>query len=241
MLKMRSGVAMLGLLLCAPWGALADEQAPASQASDTRARARELFLKGKRHYLERDYEAAMAAFGAAAKLHASPLLDFNMARCLDELGRREAAIEHYEGYLTARPDAQNSAYVRERVAALKRAGEEEAKRDPYEDLELPSSAPASAPTAVPAATGRTATPPSAPARAERAPAPARMSRPAPAPGRPGPWGQRPRESGPVYKQWWFWAAVVGGAVIGGFIIAMAASSGGDSDAARGQGGLTLEF
>jgi hypothetical protein len=120
------------------WPVIADAAPiPAGDAkavTESRERARQLFRQGKRHLGEGDYAGALAAFVAAEKLHPSPLIDYNAARCLDSLGRLAEAIERYRAYVEALPQADNAAEVRQRVATLE--GQlAELTRDPYVDLE----------------------------------------------------------------------------------------------------------
>lgn len=96
-------------------------------AEDPTARARALFLAGKKHYAAERYREAIAAFREANGLKPSPILDFNIARSHEELGEPASAIEHYERYLRARPKAANRSSVERRIAALRRSLTEKSK------------------------------------------------------------------------------------------------------------------
>ncbi len=211
--------------------------------ADDEGEAKAHFLRGKVAYLEGKYEAAAAAFKAAAALRPSPILDYNLGRCHDKLGHAQEALQAYERYLAASPDAANRLEVQTRVAQLRQALPKTAPapaptpRDPYEDLER---APHPASRPAPAAT---------PARPEELPHEAAVvgwpgQRQAAQPGVPPRAPRQPpppprRDEGPLYKQWWLWAAIGGGALITGFIIAVAASSHDRSAAGTQRTGLPI--
>jgi tetratricopeptide (TPR) repeat protein len=225
------------------------------------ADAKELFQQGKEHYSQGQYEKAIASFEAAGKIRPSPILDYNIARCHENLGNTQKAIEHYERYLEKKPDADNSAHVRERVATLKRAAapEKPAPADPSSAAPASTPTPPEKPAAVappgsteePGAPGpvheATLPPESGKVRERRTAHRSPKARPTPR-GQPrrNPY-QAPgkRDSGPFYKQWWFWAGCVGAAVIVGFVIYTASSksdpSSGTHKSGLQQGGLQLHF
>ncbi|MCA9667320.1 MAG: tetratricopeptide repeat protein [Myxococcales bacterium] len=123
--------AALLLLFCVQ---IAAPRAAAAGKPDPRERARQLFVQGKKAYAAGKYADAIIAFESAGKIKASPILDFNVARCLDKLGQLKPALARYRAYLKARPKAKNRAEVDKRVKALEAAIAKH-KADPYEDLE----------------------------------------------------------------------------------------------------------
>jgi hypothetical protein len=148
---------------------------PKEAAAGSDEEAKEHFLRGKQLFLEGKNADAIQAFKAAAALRPSPILDFNIGRCHDKLGRFREAISAYERYLSGRKDAPNRAEVQARIGELKRAMKKQRPpKDPYEELEAaPASAPASRPSpmAAPAPAGEKpgAVRPAPPARSQANP------------------------------------------------------------------------
>src|SRR4030095_7250105 len=70
--------------------------------------ARRHFEKGRAHYDRQDYRHALDEFLGAQRAKSLPGFDFNIARCHDRLEEYALAIEHYELYLTARPNAPDA-------------------------------------------------------------------------------------------------------------------------------------
>lgn len=81
--------------------------------------AQRRFRKGAAYYAVRDYDHAVAEFEAARRVKPSPELDFNIARCRDRLDQPGLAIEAYERYLDARPNAPDAPELRKRVEVLR--------------------------------------------------------------------------------------------------------------------------
>ena len=81
--------------------------------------AQRLFAEGAAAYDGKDYAHALEKFEAARRIRPLPAFDYNIARCHDRLGQAAPAIEAYERYLAAAPDAADSAEVRTRVAVLR--------------------------------------------------------------------------------------------------------------------------
>jgi tetratricopeptide (TPR) repeat protein len=226
------------------------------------ADAKELFQQGKEHYSQGQYEKAIASFEAAGKIRPSPILDYNIARCHENLGNTQKAIEYYERYLDKKPDADNSAQVRERVATLKRAAapEKPVPPDPSSAANEPEMAKEAPPPVTPPGSAEepgapgpvheaTLPPESGKARETRTAQRSPHARPAPSrQPRRDPYGAPgKRDQGPFYKQWWFWAACAGAAVIVGFVIYTASSRSDRSSSNKeyglqqGAGGLQLRF
>jgi hypothetical protein len=236
--------------------------------ADDAALARAHFTRGKQHYAAGKFQEAIRSFRQAAAIQGSPTLEYNIGRCHEKLGQPDAAIAAYQRYLQGKPDASNRAEVQAKIAELRRLIAAGVPKDPYEDLEKPSSAPAPrtapasrAPAEEPGAPGAAPQVPPRDGREQQAdppheaslpqswrpaarPAPAapRLAQAAPRSPAPSPRPAPPpsrRDEGPVYKQWWFWVAIAGGAVVAGFVIGVAAT-GSSSPSARSSG-LEVRF
>jgi tetratricopeptide (TPR) repeat protein len=92
-----------------------------AQPADDGSQASKLFIEGRLHYEIGDFAEARARFEEARRLRPLPELDYDIARCWDQLGNAETAIAEYRKYLEAAPTAANAANVRARVAELERA------------------------------------------------------------------------------------------------------------------------
>lgn len=107
---MRSHAA-LALLLAAP-------PAIAASPGDVAA-AQAAYNEGVAAFKAERYEEALGRFEAAYALDPSPILLYNMARANEELGRPAAAINRFEQYLDAAPDASDRADVERRVRIMR--------------------------------------------------------------------------------------------------------------------------
>lgn len=81
--------------------------------------ARREYGAGAALYESGKYELALEKFRAAEKIDPSPDFDYNIARCLDRLGRWQEAADSYERFVQARPDAPETAGLRERIRVLR--------------------------------------------------------------------------------------------------------------------------
>jgi hypothetical protein len=155
----------LVVALAAPPVAQAQQEQAAGKSE--RNAARDSYNKGTAAYESGDYVAALDAFVQANALIPSAQALFWIARCQDQLGKREAAIEAYDQLIGradfAKLSADKQATSRERLAALK-----------------------ANPAAAPAAAVAVATPPPAEATTPAAPAAAPQSAAAPPPADPPP-------------------------------------------------------
>ncbi len=79
--------------------------------------ARRHYLQGAALYSEGKYQAAIDEFEIARRVHASPALDFNIARCHDRLEQLAPAIENYERFLASHP--ADAVEAMQRLAILK--------------------------------------------------------------------------------------------------------------------------
>jgi tetratricopeptide (TPR) repeat protein len=133
---------MRGLALCV--GLLAATATVAAQETpDEQARAH--FKRGRAAYDEGRYDTALRDFEEALRLSQRPALLYNIGRCHEQLGHAAAAIDAYERYLVAAPDATDRLEAKERIDRL-RARAAEPTRPPAPVLAPP--APTVAPVSV---------------------------------------------------------------------------------------------
>ena len=123
--------------------------------ADHKAAARARFEAGKKAYEAGEYRAAIAAFKAAMKLHPSPLLVYNIARCHEKLGEWEEAARVYRGYLRQFPEAPDRLAVAARVRELEEVARQLGRQRPPP---MGRAAPPPAPSASPRATSPAAVP-----------------------------------------------------------------------------------
>lgn len=91
-----------------------------ADVGDDAARAARFFDEGRQAYERGDYAGARAGFEAARQLRPLPELDYDIARCWDQLGHANEAVVEYRRFLTAAPDGPQAGAVRARIAALDR-------------------------------------------------------------------------------------------------------------------------
>lgn len=101
----------LALLLAAPPAIAAEPEAAAA--------AQAAYREGVGAFKAERYEEALARFEAAYALDPSPILLYNMARANEELGRPAAAIQRFEQYLDAAPEASDREDVMRRVRVMR--------------------------------------------------------------------------------------------------------------------------
>jgi hypothetical protein len=77
--------------------------------------------EGRQAYERHDFAGARVSFEAARNLWPLPELDYDLARCWDQLGHGSEAVAEYRRYLVAMPNAPNAGVVRARIAALEHA------------------------------------------------------------------------------------------------------------------------
>jgi hypothetical protein len=97
----------VALSLAAPSPAGAAE----SGTADDSARVAELNESGAKLYAERNYRRAIEKFIEAYAIDHDPNLLFNIARCYEELGETDAAIEKYQAFVAA-PGADTDGRLR---------------------------------------------------------------------------------------------------------------------------------
>ncbi|HKO93509.1 MAG TPA: tetratricopeptide repeat protein [Polyangiaceae bacterium] len=106
--------------------------------------------EGASLYAARDYRRAIEKFIQAYAVDSDPNLLFNIARCYEELGEVDAAIEKYEAFLkTPGADTRGKQRARESLQALRESGSQ------------PSGAAAAPSASGPAQPGADSSPPAA--------------------------------------------------------------------------------
>lgn len=133
-------------------------QAP---ATDSTARARELFDNGAALYDEGNYQAAIIAFQESYNLSKAPVLLFNIANCQERLGDLKAARDALNVYRAVAPAEERTALER-RIANLE-------ERIAQQAAATPAPAPVAAAPVV--AAPAPAAPPATPASVATVPAP----------------------------------------------------------------------
>lgn len=126
-MRLSSAVLAVVLVLAAR---SASAQAPGSTHD---AEARALFDAGAAAFDEGRFDEAHERFRRAHELSGRPELLYNIGAAADRGGHEQAAIEAYEAYVAALPDAENRSYVDARVAVLRaRLADAPATPDPRE-------------------------------------------------------------------------------------------------------------
>jgi len=90
-----------------------------AQAGGDDERAREVYTLGKLAAEEGRWEDAEGYFERAYELSDRPEMLYNIAVAREHMGARDEAIETFEAYLRARPDAPNRPGVEERISVLR--------------------------------------------------------------------------------------------------------------------------
>lgn len=80
--------------------------------------ARAHFERGVELYTQGDFPNAWLEFNSAYQI--VPLVDLlnNMARCEVRMGRPRQALDHFQQFIVARPNDQDSEYIRQEIARL---------------------------------------------------------------------------------------------------------------------------
>jgi tetratricopeptide (TPR) repeat protein len=143
-------IASLGLGLMPGAARAADGKAAAAPSGASSVA--QLNEEGAALYAARDYRRAIEKFIQAYAVDADPNLLFNIARCYEELGELDAAIEKYETFLkTPGADTRGRQRARESLAALREAQSSAASAAPAESAKV-----APAPAADPPASSQSA-------------------------------------------------------------------------------------
>jgi hypothetical protein len=119
-------------LVLPPAAARAADNRP-SPAPATPSSVAQLNEEGAALYAARDYRRAIEKFIQAYAVDSDPNLLFNIARCYEELGETDAAIEKYETFLkTPGADTRGRQRARESLTALR-----DAKNGPRGGADVP--------------------------------------------------------------------------------------------------------
>src|SRR5947209_6744505 len=108
---------LLGLLLvlCAAAPALADEKLGAAD----KAKAKQLYDEGLRHYNVAEYPEAITAWKQSYLISKKPLLLFNVGQAYRLSGDCKQAMTFYESYQREEPAPKNQADLDEALALCK--------------------------------------------------------------------------------------------------------------------------
>jgi tetratricopeptide (TPR) repeat protein len=123
-MMVRSIVVRLGLLMALATATASTEvsaqaaAAPSSQASDTEARAREAFQRGRIHYDNGEFDRASKAFEEAYSLSGRHALLYNLYLAYRDANQQEKAAEALRNYLTRVEVIENRPQLEARLKAL---------------------------------------------------------------------------------------------------------------------------
>ena len=112
------------------------QEAEGSNASDEEARA--LYQAGRVAFDDGRFADALGYFERAHELSGRPQLLFNIGSAADRLRRNAVALEHFEAYLEAVPDAENRRSVEARITLLRDALEHGREHGTAEDQVVPT-------------------------------------------------------------------------------------------------------
>jgi tetratricopeptide (TPR) repeat protein len=137
-----------GLAVAHASPARAADPRPSTPASANATGVAQLNEEGAALYAARDYRHAIEKFIQAYAVDADPNLLFNIARCYEELGEVDAAIEKYETFLkTPGADTRGRQRARESLATLREARDRAAEPPPARTPAAAETSPAAAPAA----------------------------------------------------------------------------------------------
>lgn len=95
--------------------------APAALAAeDAAARSKELFQEAQKLYKLQKYAEAIVKLDEANALKPHPVINYNIARCHEQLGDVPKALRAYRDYLRLSPDAKDKQAVSDSIANLER-------------------------------------------------------------------------------------------------------------------------
>jgi hypothetical protein len=101
--------------------AIVEAQArPAGEAAQVDEEARHLFEAGTRAFSDGRFEVALARFREAYELSRRPALLYNVGQAADRIRMDREALDAFERYLAAEPNAANRREVESRITALRR-------------------------------------------------------------------------------------------------------------------------
>jgi tetratricopeptide (TPR) repeat protein len=124
----------------------ANEVRPPGAAPANQTSVAQLNEEGAALYAARDYRRAIEKFIQAYAIDTDPNLLFNIARCYEELGEVDAAIEKYETFLkTPGADTRGRQRARESIVSLREARDGTGARSEAPRPSAPSHAPVAEP------------------------------------------------------------------------------------------------
>jgi len=89
-------------------------------ADDPAARSKELFQEAQKLYKQGKYADAIVKLDEANALKPHPVINYNIARCHEQLGDVPKALRAYRDYLRLSPDAKDKQAVSDSIANLER-------------------------------------------------------------------------------------------------------------------------
>jgi len=140
---MRFALPLLLVLALAPTVVAQDTLATAESTGDDELspqdeEARNLFQAGRVAFNDGRYDDAIRYFRQSHELSGRPVLLYNIGTAADRLRRNAEALEAFQGYLEAIPDAPNRREVESRIRVLReqlaREQEEDGEQTPAVDL-----------------------------------------------------------------------------------------------------------
>jgi tetratricopeptide (TPR) repeat protein len=189
------------VLLSASWVEAQASSPPKTEDVDRTEEAKALFAAGRAAFDAGRLPDALDYFERSYAISKRPGLLYNIGIVRDRLRDDERALEAYDAYLAAVPDADNRAEVETRANAIRAALAQRKQSAAPVVVATPAEA---------AATVEPAQPDTLAAVESNA--------------------QPEDDSGSVFERWWFWTAV-GAVVAGGVVVGVVAASGGDEEAA----------
>lgn len=176
---------------------------PAAADADRTEEAKALFAAGRAAFDAGRFADALDYFERSYAISKRPGLLYNIGITRDRLRDDERALEAYDAYLAALPDAPNRAEAETRAAAIRAALAQRKESSP---------APVVAPSPAEAAATMQPSQPETLAAVEGTEHPS-------------------DDSSSVFERWWFWTAI-GAVVAGGVVVGVVAASGGDEEPAE---------
>lgn len=110
---------MLLVLALVSFAASARAQVDGATDDDLDARAQVHFHAGRDYYERGDYESALRELTLAYDMSHRPELLYNLGSCHERMGHWAEAVDLYDQYLAAVPDAEHRAVIAERTERLR--------------------------------------------------------------------------------------------------------------------------
>lgn len=173
-----------------------------AEGPDRTEEAKALFNAGRSAFEAGRFGDALNYFEQSYAISKRPGLLYNIGISRDRMRDDERALEAYEAYLAAVPDASNRVEVETRAAAIRSALAERQKAAPAPVVPTPAETAATVEPTQPQTLAAVET------------------------------TDEPKDSqGSVLERWWFWTAV-GAVVAGGVVVGVVAASSGDDEPAE---------